>query len=141
MCGRPGYVVETESEDALRGRAAFLLLSLPAVAMTDAGCSHPMGEAFGAPIEVPAITAQPASQAVAAGQTATFSVLATATSPLSYQWQKNDTAIGDAFGPSYTTPPTVAADSGERFRVVVTDSAGSVTSDEAILAVTKGSPG
>ncbi len=107
--------------------------------MTDAGCSHPMGEAFGAPTGAPAITAQPASQTVTAGQSATFSVLATATSPLSYQWQRNDSTIGDAFGASYTTPPTVAADSGERFRVVVTDSSGSVTSNEATLAVTKGS--
>src|SRR5229473_2748645 len=37
----------------------------------------------------PTITTQPASQTVTAGQTATFSVVAAGTAPLSYQWQKN----------------------------------------------------
>src|SRR5205814_1075661 len=44
----------------------------------------------------PTITTQPASQTVTAGQTAAFTVTATGTSPLSYQWQKNGTAIGGA---------------------------------------------
>src|SRR5439155_2755833 len=40
----------------------------------------------------PSITTQPASQTVTAGQTASFSVAATGTAPLSYQWKKNGTA-------------------------------------------------
>ena len=44
----------------------------------------------------PTITAQPASQTVTAGQTATFSVTASGTAPLSYQWQKNAAAIAGA---------------------------------------------
>ena len=41
----------------------------------------------------PSITTQPANQTVTAGQTATFSVVASGTAPLSYQWQKNGAAI------------------------------------------------
>src|SRR5205085_1156291 len=37
----------------------------------------------------PTITTQPASQTVSTGQTATFTVAATGTAPLSYQWHKN----------------------------------------------------
>src|SRR5258705_5968069 len=51
----------------------------------------------------PSITAQPASQTVTAGQTATFSVAATGTAPLSYQWNKNNVAISGANSCSYTT--------------------------------------
>ena len=83
----------------------------------------------------PSITAQPASQTIAAGQTATFSVTATGTAPLSYQWQKNGAAIAGATSSSYTTPAETASDSGAQFSVVVSNSAGTVTSNAAILTV------
>ncbi len=83
----------------------------------------------------PAISVQPASQTVTAGQTATFSVTATGTGPLSYQWQKGTTAISGATSVSYTTPATTTADNGSQFSVVVSNSAGSVTSNLATLTV------
>ncbi|HYW40663.1 MAG TPA: hypothetical protein VE957_21360 [Terriglobales bacterium] len=83
----------------------------------------------------PAITTQPSNQTVGAGQTATFSVVATGTAPLSYQWQKGASAIAGATSPSYTTPPTGLSDSGSTFRVVVSNSAGKATSDAATLTV------
>ncbi len=83
----------------------------------------------------PSITTQPANQTVTAGQTATFSVVASGTAPLSYQWQKNSTNISGATSSSYTTPATTTADSNSTFDVVVTNTAGSVTSNTATLAV------
>jgi hypothetical protein len=83
----------------------------------------------------PSIVAQPASKSVAAGQTATFSVTASGTSPLQYQWQRNGTNIAGAVSVSYTTPATVLADNGATFRVVVSNSAGSATSSSATLTV------
>jgi HYDIN/CFA65/VesB family protein/Ig-like domain-containing protein/SdrD B-like protein/immunoglobulin I-set domain protein len=83
----------------------------------------------------PAITTQPANQTVTAGQTATFAVVATGTAPLSYQWQKNGANIAGATSSSYTTPATTAADSGSTFDVVVSNSAGTVTSTAATLTV------
>ncbi|HEY4816321.1 MAG TPA: choice-of-anchor D domain-containing protein, partial [Candidatus Acidoferrum sp.] len=41
----------------------------------------------------PSISTQPISQAVTVGQTASFSVVATGTAPLSYQWRKNSVVI------------------------------------------------
>src|SRR6266481_154926 len=41
----------------------------------------------------PTITTQPASQTVIVGQTASFTVAATGTAPLNFQWKKNGTAI------------------------------------------------
>src|SRR5271163_1254622 len=83
----------------------------------------------------PSITAQPASQTVTAGQTATFTVAASGTAPLSYQWQMNGAAISGATASSYTTPATTTANSGSAFQVVVSNSAGSMTSNAAILTV------
>jgi hypothetical protein len=85
------------------------------------------------------ITTQPPSQAVASGQTATFSVVANGTAPLGYQWQKDGAAISGATSASYTTPATTASDSGATFRVVVTNSVGSVTSNSATLTIVTGS--
>jgi hypothetical protein len=83
----------------------------------------------------PTITTQPANQTVTAGQTATFSVMATGTAPLSYQWQKNTVNISGATGASYTTPVTSVADSGEHFTVMVSNSVGSISSATATLTV------
>src|SRR5207244_983285 len=83
----------------------------------------------------PAITTQPASQMVVAGQTATFTVTATGTAPLSYQWQSNGTAIGAATADSYTTPATTATDDVAQFTLVVSNAAGSVTRSAAALPV------
>ena len=85
----------------------------------------------------PAIATAPASVAVTAGQTATFSATATGSAPLAYQWQRNGTAIAGATAASYTTPATTVADNGARFRVVVTNAGGSVTSAEATLGVSE----
>ena len=84
---------------------------------------------------VPTIASQPASQIVTAGQTATFSVMASGTAPLSYQWLKNSANIGGATAATYTTPPTLAGDNGAKFDVVVSNSAGSTSSTVATLTV------
>jgi len=88
------------------------------------------------PDPAPAITSQPASQTITAGQTATFLVTASGTAPLSYQWQKNGVAISGATSSSYTTPAETTSDSGAQFAVVVSNSAGTATSNSAVLTVT-----
>lgn len=89
----------------------------------------------------PTISAQPANQTVLAGQTATFSVTASGSPSPTYQWQKNETNISGATSSSYTTPATAASDNGATFRVVVSNSAGSVTSSSATLTVNPGGGG
>ena len=81
------------------------------------------------------ITTQPTGQTVTAGQTATFTVAATGTGTLSYQWKKGGTAISGAISTSYTTPATTASDNGAQFTVTVTNSADNVTSSAATLIV------
>ena len=88
----------------------------------------------------PTISAAPANVTVTVGQTATFSVTATGTAPLSYQWQKNSANIAGATSAGYTTPATSSADNGAKFDVVVSNSAGSVTSSAATLTVNAATP-
>ena len=83
----------------------------------------------------PSITTQPVDTTVTVGQTAKFTVTATGTKPLSYQWTKNGVNITGATNPSYTTPPTTLADNGSLFAATVTNSVGSVTSNNATLTV------
>lgn len=83
----------------------------------------------------PTITTQPSNQTVDVGQTATFNVIATGTAPLSYQWQKNNTNITGATSPTYSTSTASLSDNGAVFRVIVSNSAGSATSDGATLTV------
>jgi hypothetical protein len=87
-------------------------------------------------VSAPVITAQPSNQTVSAGQTATFSVTATGTAPLGYQWQESGANISGATSASYTTQATTTVDNGATFSVVVSNSAGSTTSNSATLTVT-----
>jgi PKD repeat protein len=83
----------------------------------------------------PSITSDPIDQIVDEGQTATFSVSADGTAPLSYQWQRNGLDIPGATQSSYTTPPTTVDDDGATFRCIVSNEAGSDTSNPATLTV------
>ena len=83
----------------------------------------------------PTITTQPVSQTVTAGQTAAFTVAATGTAPLNYQWSKNGARVSGATSSTYTTPTTTSSDNGAQFTVVVSNGAGSITSNAATLTV------
>ncbi len=84
----------------------------------------------------PAISSQPASAKIAAGQTATFRIAATGTAPLTYQWRKNGAAISGATSSTYTTPAATTADNNAQFTVAVSNTAGNATSNAAVLTVT-----
>ncbi|WP_290867991.1 DUF3500 domain-containing protein [Aquabacterium sp.] len=82
----------------------------------------------------PLITSQPSSVSVASGGTATFTVTASG-SDLAFQWRKDGSAISGATGSSYTLSSVSSSDAGS-YTVVVSNTAGSVTSDAATLSVT-----
>jgi glucose/arabinose dehydrogenase len=83
----------------------------------------------------PSITTQPTSRTVSPGASVTFSVRASGTPPLRYQWQRNGANIAGATAQDYTIASVVQSDSGARFRALVSNDFGSVTSNEAILTV------
>lgn len=90
------------------------------------------------------ITVQPLSQTAPIGGTATFTVSATGTAPLSYQWSENGAEISGANSASYTTPTVAlgpdASTSIGSFQVTVTNSVNSVVSSTAELTAGPRSP-
>jgi hypothetical protein len=111
-------------------RPKHVLSCLALGLLTGCGASTPTVQST-----APTISTQPSNQTVTAGQTATFSVAATGTAPLAYQWQKGTTPISGATSASYSTPATTSSDNGSQFKVVVSNSAGSITSNAAALTV------
>jgi hypothetical protein len=95
----------------------------------------------GSPLLPPWINTPPAGLTVSAGETATFSVVASGTAPLQYQWERDQSPIAGASGAIYTTPATTLADSGTTYRVVVSNAAGTATSSEAKVTVSGAPPG
>ncbi|HXZ19633.1 MAG TPA: immunoglobulin domain-containing protein, partial [Candidatus Acidoferrales bacterium] len=117
--------------------AGFLLLAV--LVFPGCGGSSPAtsgGGGGGGLPQPPSITTQPMNQTVPVGQSATFSVTATGTSPLSYQWYENGMLLQGATSSSYTTPPTTAGDNGDIFSVTVTDLGGITTSNTVTLTLT-----
>ena len=90
--------------------------------------------AFAATATAPVITTQPSSQIVTAGQSASFSVIAAGTSPLSYQWYLGTTAITGATGTTLSLSNVLTTDAGTYF-VTVSNSLGSVNSNSVTLTV------
>ena len=87
-----------------------------------------------APIVAPAILTQPTSIAVTAGQAAQFSVVASGTMPMTYQWQRNGVNLAGATSATLSIPNAQPTNAGD-YRVVVGNTAGTVTSAVASLVV------
>jgi hypothetical protein len=82
----------------------------------------------------PSIVTQPQSRTNSLGTSATFSVVATGTAPLMYQWQFNGTDIPAATGADYTLGSAQVTNVGD-YSVAITNLAGGVTSAVASLTV------
>ncbi|MEN9908875.1 MAG: hypothetical protein RLZZ540_2024, partial [Bacteroidota bacterium] len=99
---------------------------------------------------IPSITTQPSNQTVTYGSNASFTVVASGTAPLTYQWQEQVSGVGVFTNLTNTgvysgttaailtlTRPTVAM-STNKYRCVITNACGSVNSDgSATLTVNK----
>ena len=82
----------------------------------------------------PKIVSHPVLQTVVIGGSVTFSVTAAGSGPLSYQWRRNGTEIASDTG-AVLTLNHVEAGQGGNYSVVVSNSAGSVTSNPAVLTI------
>ena len=82
----------------------------------------------------PTITSQPQSTSVTTGGTFSFSVSATGGGTLAYQWFLNGSAISGAVSSTFSKGSSSASDAGS-YTVVVSNAAGSVTSNAATLTV------
>jgi len=105
------------------------------VVVSNGAQSTPSAQAVVVVNTPPVITAGPQAQQVTIGGSATFSVTATGTAPLSYEWRFNGTAIPNQTG-STLSLQNVRPDQAGKYRVAVRNSAGEAISAEVDLAVT-----
>jgi hypothetical protein len=94
----------------------------------------------------PTITTQPVGGTVAAGATTTFSVVASGTPTLTYQWYRiptgsvTGTAVAGASSAGYTVPASMTTNSNDQdaYYVMVSNGSGQAVSQHATLAVGNG---
>ncbi len=87
------------------------------------------------------ITAQPVSVTVADGASATFTIAATGSQPMTYQWLRSATLIPGATASTYAIAATTLLDDSSQYTVAISNPAGAVTSAPALLKVTPVAPG
>lgn len=90
--------------------------------------------------QAPAVTSQPQDVTVPEGQPASFSVSASGTPPLAFQWRRDGVDVASATSATFTLDPTRLSDDGATFAAVVTNDFGSATSDSATLTVVGNHP-
>ena len=142
----PNLSYQWKKDDSdISGATSATLITAP-VSLTDNGAAYTceVSNSAGSVISdaailtvlenTPTILEHPANVAVEEGQSATFSVVASG-SNLQYQWQKNETDIPGATGSEYTIASVPYADNGALYRCIVSNSGGSVTSNEGMLTV------
>jgi hypothetical protein len=94
----------------------------------------------------PVIATQPASQLAAAGQPAAFTVCASGSGSLAYQWRRNGINLIQGAGISGVTSPTltigsVSAGNSGNYSVAVNNMYGAALSSNALLTVYSNAPG
>lgn len=85
--------------------------------------------------QAPVIIVPPVNAATTSGYPATFSVVASGSGTLSYQWSDSHGLIAGATSATYTTPATSSADNGDTYTVTIGSSYGTVTSTPVTLSV------
>jgi hypothetical protein len=90
---------------------------------------------FGINEIAPVIVTQPSSRTITSGGSVSFNASASGTPAPTYQWKKDGSLLVGATSSTYTISSTATSDAGS-YTVVVTNSAGSATSNAAFLTVT-----
>lgn len=127
--GLSGPQVFTNGQAIVRVSGVAREIAIPNITLTAGGSGG------GDPVAVaPTITTQPQPQSVNEGQGATFSVTASGTAPLAYQWRKDGVAL-TGVTTSALVLSSVTATSAGIYSVVVSNAVGSVASAGAALTV------
>ncbi|HMJ90269.1 MAG TPA: MBG domain-containing protein, partial [Candidatus Acidoferrum sp.] len=95
--------------------------------------------------EAPIIIGQPVSRNVNVGATVNFSVVATGTAPLGYQWLSNEVALSNGINVNGATTPTltlgnVQMDQAANYSVLVSNEVAVAASSNAVLTVSSAPP-
>lgn len=136
MRKRRSYHDKTRRVFLTRSGLGFIALWLSGCGGSDSANEATTGnEATGEVAGDLRIVRHPTDQRVLEGVAATFSVDATGHLPISFQWRRNGMDIIGATGSSYVTPAACCGENGAVYSVLVSNSSGSIKSNDAILYV------
>ncbi len=127
------YVLEN-AQGSDNNATFSVVVTNPSGSITSAAAKLTVKDA-GPAIEKPVITEQPQNQAIQVGESATFKVAGTGNP--TFQWKRNGQEIPGATQSTYTITQAQEGDSGAKFCAVLSNKAGSITSQEAALTVQK----
>ena len=119
----------TESLDGLLDEAAVFNRALTASEIAALYAAR-----YGA-LNPPTIVRQPSPEMIYVGGTARFEIVATGSQPISYQWKTNGTSISGATNASLVVSAVTLANNNVNYSVTLTNQAGPLTSDSALLTV------
>ncbi|MCE1203333.1 MAG: Ig domain-containing protein [Holophagaceae bacterium] len=133
----PAGLVFSTADGSLSGTPTAVSASMSyLITATNSGGSSSVSPSLAVNPLPPSISAQPADTTVDFHAAATFTVTATGTGSLTYQWRRDGAPIAGATGTTCTSDPLVTADDGAAFSVVVSDGyGGSTTSASAHVTV------
>lgn len=114
--------------------------STPTVLVTVGANNALRGVRFGPAALPPAITAQPQSQTNFPGNSVVFSVAASGSAPISYQWYGPNGLIPGATNRSFTASAITFSSAGNYYAVASNPTGTNATSSPAVLTVTAGAP-
>jgi formylglycine-generating enzyme required for sulfatase activity len=152
--GQSAYYDWRRNGDALGGSPRYTMaadgtLTITNVSAVDVGnfvfiAGNTGGQVFSDPATLtlsnvtrPTITAPPASQTLSVGQSATLTATASGSSTLLYQWLKEGALIPGAKSPTLSLSNVTTSTAGS-YTVTVSNDAGFVTSDAAVVTVSAG---
>lgn len=125
----------TQLKAALQGTAIDIVATSPlSVAGPDDRSGAGLINALAAVNAVPGVT-NPSNQTVAAGSDISFTVNASGSATLVFQWQKNGSNIPNTNSATLTLTQVPIGDDGTTYRVIVTNSFGTAVSASATLTV------
>jgi uncharacterized delta-60 repeat protein len=141
-----GYLARLNADGTYDGTCKVLNLpaSVTAMALADNGqlyfaVGNTLGLGRTIPASAPAIGTQPVSQTSAGGNTVTFSLGASGTAPLTYQWYKNGAAIAGATNAVLVLNNVSYVDAGS-YSVTVSNGLGTITSNVVTLSGSNAAP-
>ena len=135
LAGGQRYYLEALMKEGSGGDNLAVRWQLPSGAIEEPIPASRLRPFTGAVTTAPTLIQQPTNTSVQEGSSVTFLVRVSNQDPLLYQWQRNNAPIAGATNYFYTLPTVATANSGEKYRCLLTNALGNAVTTNGTLTV------